>query len=307
MYGTVHSLFVGVPIAIDSPVPLEASGEFLADADWEAAAVFAAGFMLVGLILVKQGFDKYRTSGLIKNTATERVRSMAVGRTELNGEARAYDQTYPQPFTAGECVYGRYRIRERVKKETKDDETETVWESIAFGRFTDRMVVEDETGAVILERPSVGVSTTKTQGRVANLLEDTVLGDWFDLGPDEQTATFLEENDIPRTSSNRRRYEQTVVPPGTDLYVLGQATPREDDADEDDVVDRLQERHETFVDDLVIERDDGSGEYIVTTKDEGEIARTHLLKAVGTMCTGLFVAAIGAWMLGLALQNYGAM
>lgn len=310
MYDFIHLSLVGGITLLDPAVPLGTTSELLADADWEAAAMVAVLSLAIGGAVIWEGFDHYQTSRLVKNTATERVRSMAVGRTELNGAARPYEGTFPRPFTEGECIYGKYRVKERVKKEDDDGEMKTVWESIAVGSFAERMVLEDETGAVILENPPMGYSgkmcTTKTQGKLANLFEDTFLGDWLNLGPDAQTARFLEEHDIPLTSGNRRQYEQKVVPDGTELYVLGQATRRSDDTDEA-ILDQLHERHETFADELIIERDSGSGEYIVTSQDEDEVSRTQLMKAMGTIATGILCVAFGAGMLGVALQNYGVL
>jgi len=288
--------------------PLQSSGDVLGDADWEGTAFLGVACLALGAVAIKLGFDQYQTSQLVKNTAPERVRSVAVGRTELNGAARQYDRTYPQPFTAGECVYGRYRVKERVKEEDDDGETKNVWDSIATGQFGERLVLEDETGAIILDTPPVEysseMSTTKTQGKLDNLFEDTILGDWFDLGPDEQTARFLGEQGIPLTSSNRRQYEQEVISPGTELYALGQAVRRGDETDEA-ILDDLATRHETFIEDLVIERDEGSGEYIVSGNEEETLSRTRLLKAVGMVSAGLLCIVFGAAMLGVTLQNVG--
>lgn len=301
------ALFVAALTRFGSVV-LQSSGDLLGDADWEGTAFLGVAFLALGAVAIKLGFDQYQTSQLVKNTAPERIRSVAVGRTELNGAARQYDTTYPQPFTGGECIYGRYRVREQVQEEDSDGETKHVWEPIATGQFGDRLVLEDDTGAIILDNPPVEYSsemcTTKTQGKLDNLFEDTILGDWFNLGPDEQTARFLDEQGIPLTSSNRRQYEQKVVLPETELYVLGQAVRRDDETDEA-ILDDIAKRHETFMNDLIVERDEGSGEYIVTAKDEESLSRARLLKAMGMVATGVFCIAFGAAMLGVTLQNLG--
>jgi len=294
-----------VATTLDAFVPLQSDEGSLED--WQVMAIAAAMCLLAGVGVLRMGADQYGKSRIVKNTGTEKIRSMAVGRTELNGTARAYDQTYAQPFRKGECVFGTYSVQELVTKQDGDEEKKE-WKTITSGTIGDRIVLEDETGAVIMERPSMTYSgeleTRTKQGNLANLFEETFLADWFGLGPNKQTVAFLEENGIAVSSSNRRKYVQKVVPPETDLYVLGQAVRRDDDADAG-LIETLHEKYDGFTDTLVIERDDGSGEYIVTDKSEDKMARDQFLKAVAAIGGGIVFMALGAGLLGLSLQGYG--
>jgi len=302
---TLTPLLDGVT-AFDGLVPLQNNDDALED--WQAMALVAGLCFPVGLAVIKMGFDRYHSSRIVANTGTERIRSMAVGRTELKGTARQYDRTYAQPFEDGECLLAEYSVQELVTKED-GDEKKQVWETVTSGTLGDRIVLEDETGAVVVKQPSMTYSreleTRKKQGILANIFEGTFVGDWFGLGPNESTVAFLEERNISLRTNRRRLYEQKVVPSGTELYVLGQATERDDDAEDDAIVERLAGSYDRFLDALVIEGDDGSGEYIVTDKNEGGISRHHLLRALLAIVGGVGFVVLGAVFLGLSLQEYG--
>jgi len=139
MYEQIPTLLIDGVLQFAPVVLLESSSELLADADWEGVAMFGLFGLLVGAVVIHQGFDKYRNSRIFENTATERIRSMAVGRTELNGAAKPYDGTFPRPFTEGEYIYGEYRVKEYVQREDHDGETEMVWETIARGEPVERL------------------------------------------------------------------------------------------------------------------------------------------------------------------------
>jgi len=74
-------------IASDTALQSDGIGELL--------VLLPAGFMF-GLYLIYKGTDKYRKYALVRNTATERIRSMALGRTELEGVARPAEKVLDQ-------------------------------------------------------------------------------------------------------------------------------------------------------------------------------------------------------------------
>lgn len=274
---------------------------------WLTIVLLGALCVLFGTSSIRQSLEQYRTSKLVENTPTERVRSMAVGRTELTGRAKPYEDTYDQPFEDGECVFGEFWVRELVTKRTNDGK-ETVWEPVEHGLLGERIVLDDGTGTVALRQPPVDYSdqlvTKRTQGRLANLIEGTFLGDWFGVGPNDATRSFLEERGMSVTASNRRQYEQRVVPPGTGLYVFGQAAIASDDDFEQATLDRLTDRYPDFETDLILQRRPSRGGYVVTDKSESQVASEHFWDAVRDALGGIVLIVVGLVLLSIALFLY---
>lgn len=254
-------------------------------------------FVAVGMLTwARKRYKKYR---LVTDTATESVRSMAVGQTELHGRAQPFAQTYPQPFKSGECVASKWQVMEWDEKNPNDDDDSSQgWVPKYGGRQGEKLVLEDETGAVTIEHPPWHMIDREsvTQGRLDNVIEGSVLDRWFDAGPNEEVAAFLEDEDIPLRSSNRRQYRQRVVPVDAELYAFGQAT-RWDGADEATIA-ALEQRHETFVDELILEHDEAADEYMVSLTSPAAKARHHRRWALVHL-TGALVLLLGG--LGLAI------
>lgn len=271
---------------------------------WLTIVLLGAMCVLFGATSIKHSFDQYRTSQVVQNAPTERIRSMAVGRTELTGTARPYEETYEQPFEGGECVFGEYWIRELVTKQT-DDGTEKEWETVEYGQLGERIVLDDGTGTAVLRNPPVDYSeslvTKRTQGWFANLIEGTFLGDWFGVGPNDETRSLLESQGTSVTANNRRQYEQRLLPPDTELYVFGQAAIADDGDFEAEEVERLEAQYPDVETDLIIQRRPTRGEYIVTDKAESAVANEHFWDAVSDAIGGIALLVIGIVLLVIAL------
>jgi len=278
----------------DGVVVLQSQEENLED--WQLMLGVAAMSFAVGMVSLKLATDRYRKSRLVKNTSTERIRSVALGRTELNGVARPDGETCDQPFTAGECVYGTWRVREWKEANPHDDEDDSkTWKTVSSGTVGDGLVLEDDTGAILLENPSTDLSdeleTSETVGR------GTI--------PDGRTAEFLESQNISVASDHRRRYEQGVIPAGTELYAFGEAVRDDEGAEQRE--QRLGDDYENLVAELVLGYDEDTGEFIVSDKTEDELAREQFLRTIPFILGGLLFVAVGAGFLGLSLQEYGLL
>lgn len=211
-------------------------------------------FFVVGLYLVYDGFGKWKTKRLIQDTPTEKVRSMAAGRTELEGVARSDGGTVEAPFTDEECLHVDWRIEE-WRKDHSDDDNDYEWETIASGSQTLPFKLDDGTGEALV-RAREGEADFEVSG--ANRTRFTTgRGDSppaevreFIEGHDrnDDDTSFMEDpidgltdlvnSDAIGYSNRRRRYTQEVLPDGSDVYVLGSAVPREveggmDDSQED--------------------------------------------------------------------------
>lgn len=281
---------------VDPALLLQGDGDVQ---DWQAAVLFAAMCFALGAVALKRGADRYRKSRMIENTATERVRSMAVGRTELTGTARPYDGTHGEPFGTGEVVFARWRVSEWREKHPNDEDDDTkTWKSVASGRVGDRIVLEDDTGAVTLETPPTG-----------DLSSDLVRTEEVGHGtvPPAKIAEFLESQGVSTVSDNKRRFRQRVIRNGTELYAFGEARRRGDEPREAPTIESLLGRYDTFVDELVFGRDSGTGEYIISDENEDDIARGAFLRTLAYLLGGVTATALGAGLLAYGLQLNGML
>lgn len=118
--------------------------------DADPKALVALGVMiLVGLALVYFGFKTYRVSRLIKNTPAEKVRSAAVGRTELHGTAVPKDFIFDRPFTDGDCLYADITVEEY--REYHDEDRDDEWVTIFSRTFAPPFYLDDGTGRMLVD------------------------------------------------------------------------------------------------------------------------------------------------------------
>lgn len=115
----------------------------------DGLAYLAIGFLL-GLVLIYLGAKKWRVGRLIKNTPTERVRSVAVGRTEVSGTCREAGVTYSQPYADGECLYRHWEVEEYRRSPDPDDNS-SEWVVVDSGTNVAPFFIEDDTGQILID------------------------------------------------------------------------------------------------------------------------------------------------------------
>lgn len=126
-------------------VPLSSHGNSGSD----APVLLGIGF-LIGIAFMYLGAKKWRVGRLIKNTPTERVRSVAVGRTEVNGTCRDAGVTYEQPYTDGECVYRHWEVEE-YRESSDPDDNSSEWVTVDSGTDVAPFFLEDDTGQILVD------------------------------------------------------------------------------------------------------------------------------------------------------------
>jgi len=252
------------------------------NSDGDSTFVFLAMFV-GGLYVVYNGFNTWKRKRLMQDTATEKVRSAAAGRTELNGTGTPLGDPVQRPFGDADCLVATYTVE---RWDEGDDDDGGNWETIDSGTRYGPIQLDDGTGTMRIE-PDDGADFTFEDGHVREI----------EVGArDEEPAeivSFLQNNDdvgVPDRDgvtgflfSNRRRYTEKWIPVGQQLYVLGGATPTEPD--------------ETNSSGLVLGQDEASGEFIVSEKDESELVTEARWKAPAKMAGGLAVSAIGLFLL----------
>lgn len=184
--------------------------------------LFAAVAGFAGLVFVAAGWDHYRVGRVLANTPTEAARSVAAGRTALEGTAEPRHEPFEEPFGDGTAVVGEFEVEKRSSVGDSSSDWKTVEEEALVAPF----VVEDGTGRVLVEPDEDVELVTSDAATTRYEVRPT------ESEPPEVAAYLREHEEIDETGesllSQWRRYEQTAIPPGADVYVLGVADPRDD-------------------------------------------------------------------------------
>lgn len=103
------------------------------------------------------GFRNWRLARLIDDTPRSRIRSAAQGYVELGGRARLPPNTVNNsPLTGRACVWWLYRIERSVTSNRNR------WETVDKGASTQVFLVEDETGACLVNPQGADVRPDET-------------------------------------------------------------------------------------------------------------------------------------------------
>ncbi len=238
----------------------------------DAVVVLGLLFML-GLYLVYRGFRTYQIGRAIRDTATETVRAVAVGRTELVGEVTPADTVLSTPFTEGECVYATYRIEE----EREDEDGNTSWATIDHDTWVTDFVLDDGTGAVRVA-PEIDARYEISDANTASFVVPPQRSE------PSSVARFLEQvSEVEPTDRETRRYVESVIPPGEEVYVLGGAA--------------IHDAADGGEGSLVIGRDAGSGRFLISDMPEGELTETLSRRAPMLILLGLGMSVVSLYFL----------
>jgi hypothetical protein len=283
------------------------------DDEAELFVILLVGF-LGGLYLIYDGFDAWKLGRLVQDTPTSKVRSMPVGRVELEGTVRKREGSVTPPLSDAECVYVSWKAEKREKRVDDDGDVHYTWNAIGSGTRAFTFDLEDDTGAVRIradvDDPEFDInagdhSLQRTYSRGESAPTDVRR---FVRGGGDPSAVSLEDDDDGglvdgvmdlasdlatdslSDTGNRRRYSETVLPVGSHVYVLGGAEPREGATMEASQADLLEVRE-----------DPGSGEFVVSDSREEELQESYSrwgpLKTLGGL-------VLSAGCLFLLLWNY---
>lgn len=261
-------------LAANWPVPLDGSD------DLDGVVL---GF-LFGLWLIYDGFRKWQQLRLMEDTPTERVRSAAVGRTELTGTAVETEGTVDRPFTDGECLLATYEI-----EEWRSDDDGGHWNTIDEGVHARRFAIDDGTGQMCVDPDEEG--TYEISDR--HTTQITVGGS--EREPPEIAAFLRQHSSVDAGSSEgvtgllfdqKRRYTQQVIPPETDLYALGGASPRRRAGESGSNAERL-----------VLSEDEATGEFIVSDLSEDTLVSNYRWRAPVQIVGGLALSSVTLFLI----------
>lgn len=255
-----------------------------------------------GLFAIYWGWTRYRRYTLIRDTPTANVRSMAVGRVELEGTARVAERSLEAPFTDDPCLFADWQIEEyRYDPDDKDHD----WVTIASGTRAVPFFLEDDTGRVLVNADgdadfdlSGDHQRTITVGGTGS--PPPAVDDFIHTPRDDTDLTgilgesvggiaeaFTDDGRIG-DSSNRRRYTQNILPVDETVYVFGSAQPVPVEA----VPDREAGANEDL---LAVETDDETGLFLISDRGEDRLKDHYSTMAPVAIVGGLVASAIGLY------------
>lgn len=221
--------------------------------------------IVLGTIFLNYGFQKYNRSQIIKNTPTESVRSMSIGRTKLDGQCRKYEKSVRTPFTKEESIYVSWKIEE---KKTSNKDTNKKWETIDSGESKSNFILEDETGTTIIDTENNNVNW-KLKSNNTQIWENSIFKRFIykissKSYPYDNIKQFCNKRDldIGHPLFKKRRYKQEYIPLESNVRILGRAEMINNRNEEQSYDQRVK-----------IIKDENIDEFIVSNKDHNNLIR----------------------------------
>jgi hypothetical protein len=238
--------------------------------------------IILGSVFLYYGVQKYNRSKTVKNSATEKIRSMSVGRTELKGKCREHQESIDLPFTDGKCLYVIWKIVE------KDSILED-WTTVDSGELKRNFILEDETGRTLVEVEEENVTwisgeetTEKWKNSIISRLIYRIRNKKY---PAEEIEKFCRQKNLESEYSlyQERMYIQKYIPIGSEVYVLGRAEPTDRDLDIEE--NNTQKRK--------IVKDQNENEFIVSNKNEEGLIKKLKLTGVKYIIMAALIYIVG--------------
>lgn len=265
--------------------------------------ILPAILVICGFGVLYFAFKKLHNYRLIADTPTSKIRSMAIGITEICGSAFAKDYIIT-PFSQTNCVHYSYEIKEYRRHTTTDSKGRThttySWDTIATGSKSIAFFTKDDTGEALINPTDaefhVDVKRVFLQragmfGGISSII--SALTNWgnnqdsfldvksWNLEPlDPKNAFAFRFNSV-----GDRKYYEYFIEPNESIYVLGTAAN-----------DRNAPNN------VVILKGENEPTFIISNKSEQE-----LLKSLKWAVIGFFIGSIILIVIGVIifLNNNG--
>lgn len=247
-----------------------------------------AGLSLVGgPVLFAQGFRAMRKRQLIQNTPTARIRSMSIGRVEINGVVVARSAV-AAPFSGRPCVHWQVDISTQSLRKRN-------WS----------VVHRNASGHPFFLRDDTGLALVYPEGAECDVrfgVEEECIGVMLP----ELYSRYMDEQDLPLRHLWRlgaMRFRERILEEGQQVYVLGHAAPRPQ------VVDLSGEQAlaATGTDGYRAGRIRGLDDQVCAIVRRGEHERTFLIsqESERMLTFGLGLSAMAQIVAGPALTLFG--
>ncbi len=233
-------------------------------------SAIAFGF---GLLLMWGGFSFLKRKRLIEDIPTSKVRSIAMGLTEVKGKAHAAaKKIMTSPLTGEKCVYYKYAVEKLVSSGKSSH-----WVKIKGENSSDPFFLQDNTGKVMIDPSKAEVNVKRSYHSQSKWGKD----------PEPTVKKFLDNEKIRFEGSlfgmnYTMRYTEWIITPGTDVYVMGEAK------DNPYVEEGTAQKG---VEDIMISK--GKDKLmIISTKKENQIVKGLKWKAIGCLIGGFLISLV---------------
>jgi hypothetical protein len=171
--------------------------------------VFSGAAAVAGTVGFVHGFRDLRTFQIIRDTPTAKIRSMAMGLVEINGEAETRSLV-TAPFSGRQCAYWQVEVAVRGRRDN--------WSTVHRNSSGQPFFIRDETGLAMIYPKGA-------QCRLNYGVEEVCQG--INL-PSPYTDYFTEQklgmSYLWRMSS--LRFRESTLDEGEKIFVLGSAMPK---------------------------------------------------------------------------------
>jgi hypothetical protein len=244
---------------------------------------YACVGFFAGIALLAMGIPTFRLKRLIENTPTSKIRSVAVGLTEVSGEAFFCQEKLKSPFTGKDCMYHMCTVENFMGG------SRARWFQVLYDEKRVPFYVRDDTGSIFVDpdRASVNIS----------MKEEIKCGP--DEDPPERIIEYLKTNGISHKGllgrNKTMRFREYSITERDKTYVMGKAE-RDTDQRERDL--------ENGADCLVLHKGTNNKVFYISDRPERKILQKLQNKLDwstygGTMLTGLCLAYIILFYLGI--------
>lgn len=246
--------------------------------------------LAAGPLFFARGFRALRTHRLIRDTPTARIRSMAMGRVEVNGVVLARS-TVTAPFSGRPCAYWEVDISTQVRKRG--------WSVVHRNASGSPFYLRDDTGTAL-------VYPRGAECRVSFGIQEECVG----LTLPECYAKYMADQKISMRHFLRLgvlRFRERWLEEGQAVYVLGHAQPRAQSISISDAelaatgtdsyrAGRIHERDEEIRG--VIRRGEHDRTFIISQQSELQMSIDFGMRAMGQLVGGpiLTLFGLGYWL-----------
>jgi hypothetical protein len=237
-------------------------------------AVLAGGFFgAIGVYMASQGIKMLRIAGRAADTASSKVRSVAIGFAELSGTATAHE-TLTAPFSGRPCTYYTCEI-ERYESSGSGKSRRTSWVMKWLGTNHIGFSLDDSTGSIALKteqaefncapdkrwylRPGSRFTIKRWRDHMGNLA--ALEPDAHEIAPTERGSSRI----------GSYRFTERIIAPGEQIYVLG--TVQRDDT-------------------IHVGLDRRLGPFVISDQKEEVLVREMRRNALGLLIIGAVFVAI---------------
>jgi E3 ubiquitin ligase len=260
--------------------------------------IYATLALGAGPWLFLRAFRDFRVRRLIQNTPTARIRSMAMGLVEVNGQIVQRSE-HLAPFSGQACAYWQVDISTRGRNNS--------WTVVHRNASGSPFFVRDDTGLAL-------VYPKGAECRVQHQVEETCLGislpDCYVHYMDDERLAFRHVWRLSTLRFRERRLDE-----GQNVYVLGTAVPRSQvmtvSQDEQLAATGTDGPHERRIRELqhdavaIVRLGENEKVFIISQQSERDLTLMLALRAWAGMLGGpvLTLFGLGYWLQVLANQG----